>query len=71
MVNTKLWLAIVVVSGLIAYTLGFMMSKHTGVEPGFFEIAESGGYGVSADSNAAAGAGVSEDMQQYYQQLQE
>ena len=71
MVNTKLRVSIVATALVIAYMLGFSMSKHTGVEPGFFEIAESGGYGVSADSSGAAGAGISEDMAQHYEQLSE
>lgn len=67
--KTGLWLSIVAVAGLLSYSVGFVISKQTGVEPGFFEKAESGGYGVSADSSV--GGGVSADMQDHYKQLTE
>jgi hypothetical protein len=54
-------------AGIFGSALGFVVSSKTGVEPGFFDIAESGGYGVAADNKSAQG--VSEDMQDYYNNL--
>ena len=65
--KTKLWIAIVGVASILGYLLGFAVSDHTGVEPGFFEIAESGGYGVVAEKKSAEGIGS--DVQDYYKSL--
>lgn len=67
--KTGLWVSIVGTAAIIAYTLGFVVSKGTGVEPGFFEKAESGGYGVSGGDSAVEG--VSEEMANYYNELKE
>ena len=53
----------------MAFMLGYNISQNTGVEPGFFEIAEAGGYGAGTESKAPEG--LSEDLQQYYQSLAE
>ena len=65
--KTKLWIAIVGVASILGYLLGFVMSEKTGVEPGFFEIAESNGYGVVADKKSVEG--ISSDIQDYYKGL--
>lgn len=67
--NPRLWLAIVVAATVMAYLLGYTVSARTGVEPGFFEKPETGGYGVSADK--AAAPGLDKDLQNYYNELSE
>jgi len=66
-VNSKLMIMIVVVIGIIGYVSGYMVSSKTGVEPGFFEIAESGGYGAGTESKPVEG--MSDDLQDYYNKL--
>lgn len=56
-------LVVTVVFGLV----GFNISTDTGVEPGFFEIAEAGGYGAGVESKAPEG--LSEDLADYYSDL--
>jgi len=51
----------------MGFLLGFNISTNTGVEPGFFEIAEAGGYGAGAESKAPEG--LSQDLQEYYSDL--
>ena len=53
----------------MGFMLGFNISNNTGVEPGFFEIAEAGGYGAGAESNVPEG--LSKDLQDYYSDLAE
>ena len=60
-------LALAVVVTVMGFFLGFNLSSGTGVEPGFFEIAEAGGYGAGADSKAPEG--LSKDLQDYYSDL--
>lgn len=66
-VRTRLWLAIAITTSLLAYLLGYVISSKTGVEPGFFEQPEAGGYGVAAEKPAAAG--LEKDVQDYYSDL--
>jgi hypothetical protein len=68
-VNNKLWVAIVGVTCILGYLLGHTVSSRTGVEPGFFAGAESGGYGVTAEKKGAEG--LSDEMQDYYKALTE
>ena len=65
----KLVVSLVLVISAIAFLLGYNMSSSTGVEPGFFELAEAGGYGAGTESKATEG--LSEDLQQYYNELNE
>lgn len=60
---------LVLVATLVAGLLGFNLSDNTGVEPGFFEIAEAGGYGAGVESKAPEG--LSEDLADYYSDLVE
>jgi hypothetical protein len=60
-----LWVAIVVISVLLGFVLGYGTSSRTGVEPGYFEAPEAGGYGVAA----SAGPKMGEDMRKYYEDL--
>ena len=66
-VQPKLILSLVVVTSAIAFLLGYNISSNTGVEPGFFELAEAGGYGAGTDNKATEG--LSEDLQEYYNEL--
>ncbi len=59
-----LWVAVVVVSTLFGFAAGYGVSLHTGVEPGYFEAPEAGGYGV-----APSGPKVSEELRKYYEEL--
>jgi len=63
----KFTLPLVLVVTAIAFLLGYNISQNTGVEPGFFEIAEAGGYGAGTDSKAPEG--LSTDLQEYYSNL--
>jgi hypothetical protein len=62
--RTGLWVAIVVVSCLFGYAAGYGMSARTGVEPGYFEAPEAGGYGV-----APSGPKMSDELRKYYEGL--
>lgn len=66
--RTALWVMIVVVASVCASLLGYAISSQTGVEPGYFEAAEAGGYGAGAGE----GAGVQDldpELQKYYESL--
>jgi len=60
-----LWVAIVVVSALFGFAAGYAMSARTGVEPGYFEAPEAGGYGVAPSS----GPKMSDDLRKYYEEI--
>ncbi len=60
-----LWVAIVLVSTLFGFVLGYHVSSRTGVEPGYFDAPEAGGYGVAP----SAAPKVGEDMRKYYEEL--
>ena len=66
--RTALWVLTFVVASLLAGLAGYAMSSRTGVEPGYFEAAEAGGYGAPAgDGNGAEG--MDQDLQEYYENL--
>ena len=67
-VRSRLWFAIVAATFVLSYMLGYVVSAKTGVEPGFFERPEAGGYGVTAE---AAAPGLDKDLQNYYKNLTE
>jgi len=67
--NNRLWTITVAVSFLLAVLVGYNVSIGTGVEPGYFEAPEAGGYGAGAESKAPAG--ISDEMQDYYKELSE
>jgi hypothetical protein len=60
-----LWVANVFVATLLAFIVGYYASVRTGVEPGYFDAPEAGGYGVAP----ATGPKVSDDLRKYYEQL--
>ncbi|MDH3912692.1 MAG: hypothetical protein OEU09_15500 [Rhodospirillales bacterium] len=68
--RTALWLTNALLAGVLAFLLGYGVSAETGVEPGFFEAVETGGYGAGAGGDAAT-EGISEEYQNYYESLSE
>ena len=67
--KNQLGVMIVIVSCLLAAVVGYSVSSSTGVEPGYFEAPDAGGYGASAEG--AAPEGISNDLQDYYNNLTE
>lgn len=67
--KTGLWVSIVMVAGLLGFSLGYNISSYTGVEPGYFETAEAGGYGAATEATATEG--ISKEYQDYYKELEE
>jgi len=67
--KSQLWVLIVFVSCLLAVLVGYSISSSTGVEPGYFEAPDAGGYGAS--SEAAGPEGISDEVQDYYKDLAE
>jgi hypothetical protein len=67
--KSQLGVMIVIVSCLLAAVVGYSISSSTGVEPGYFEAPDAGGYGASAE--AGAPEGISSDLQDYYNSLTE
>ena len=68
--RTALWLTNALLTGVLAFLLGYGVSAETGVEPGFFEAVETGGYGAGAAGDAAT-EGISEEYENYYKSLSE
>lgn len=62
-----LWAAIVALATVLGFLSGYTLSARTGVEPGYFLTAETGGYG--APPKAAGAAGMSEQMRKHYEEL--
>lgn len=67
--KNHLWTLIIVVGCFLAFFVGWTISSGTGVEPGYFEAPDAGGYG--AGSEGSAPEGVSEELQEYYKDLAE
>ena len=59
----------VAVAGAAAFLLGYAISSQTGIEPGYFEAAETGGYGAPSDEPEEQA--VEGDLKDYYKSLQE
>jgi len=57
----------IIVAGVASFLAGFSVSERTGVEPGFFEAVETGGYGAGPSGTATEG--ISSDLEKYYQGL--
>ncbi|MEN8198327.1 MAG: hypothetical protein ABFS30_17795 [Pseudomonadota bacterium] len=68
--RTALWVMIVVVASVCAGLLGYATSSQTGVEPGYFEAAEAGGYGAPAAEGGGGAEGMDQELQEYYKSLQ-
>ncbi|MEE8343332.1 MAG: hypothetical protein V3R51_05970 [Gammaproteobacteria bacterium] len=67
--KTNLWASITIAVTLLGFLLGYSISNQTGVEPGYFETAEAGGYGAGAGSTATEG--ISAEDLEYYKRLTE
>ena len=66
--RTALWVSIIVVASDFRGLLGYALSARTGVEPGYFEAAEAGGYGA-APAEAGGAEGFDQELQEYYENL--
>lgn len=66
--KNSIFVALVGVGTILGFLLGYNISSETGVEPGFFETAEAGGYGAAA-SVTKTPEGLSEDLAEYYSDL--
>jgi hypothetical protein len=64
--KTAYWVTLIVLVWLGSFAAGFAASSATGVQPGYFEAAEAGGYGSSGDATIE---GMSKDVQDYYKDL--
>ena len=64
--KTAYWVAITLLVWLAGFAGGFAASTATGVQPGYFEAAEAGGYGSSGDVTID---GMSKEVQDYYKEL--
>lgn len=65
--KTGLWIAIAVAVGSLGFVSGYAASSATGIEPGYFEAVEAGGYGGATEEKVE---GIDTDMQDYYKDLQ-
>ena len=63
--KTGFWILLAVVVGLIGATAGYGLSKKSGVQVGYFESAEAGGYGSTGDTVE----GIDAKTQDYYKSL--
>jgi len=63
--KTGYWIVIIMVAWLLSVAVGYKASSATGIQPGYFESAEAGGYG----GGAATIEGISEEVQDYYKDL--
>lgn len=68
--RTALWVMIVVVATACAGLFGYAVSSQTGVEPGYFEAAEAGGYGAGPGGGGGGAEGMDQELQDYYKSLQ-
>ncbi|MEJ2314282.1 MAG: hypothetical protein P8Y85_05810 [Nitrospirota bacterium] len=66
--NSRL-LAVAVVALILFFMVGFRVSYSSGIQPGYFEKQEAPAYGVGGGEGL--GAGLSEDVEKFYQQLYE
>ncbi len=66
--RTVLWVLTVVTGSVLAGLLGYATSSRTGVEPGYFQAAETGGYGAPAASQGGAEQ-LDPELQDYYKSL--
>lgn len=63
--KTSLWIALAVIAGLLGFFTGYKLSYSTGVQPGYFEAAEAGGYGGGGGTIE----GLDKAAQDYYKEL--
>ena len=63
--RTGHWVAIAVIVWILGFAGGYAISSGTGIQPGYFEAAEAGGYG----GGETAIEGISKEVQDYYKNL--
>lgn len=63
--KTGIWILLAAVVGLVGATAGYALSSKSGVQVGYFESAEAGGYGSTGDSVE----GIDAETQDYYKNL--
>ena len=66
--RTSLWIAVIAAAGGLAFLAGFIISKRTGVEPGYFTAVEAAGYGARP---SGSGSGLTKEQEKYYRELQQ
>jgi hypothetical protein len=63
--KTAHWVLIAVAAWVLGFAGGYKTSSSSGIQPGYFEAAEAGGYG-SAEVTIE---GISKEVQDYYKDL--
>ncbi len=63
--KTKIWILLAAVIWTLGAAAGYAVSVKSGVQVGYFESAESGGYGSTGDSVE----GIDTKTQDYYKDL--
>jgi len=63
--KTGVWILLAAVMGVVGAAAGYVVSSKSGVQVGYFESAESGGYGSTGDSVE----GIDTQTEDYYKNL--
>jgi len=63
--KTSFWILLAAVVWAVGVTAGYAVSSKSGVQVGYFETAEAGGYGSTGDSVE----GIDTKTQDYYKDL--
>jgi hypothetical protein len=63
--KTGHWVLIALTVWLLGFLGGYTMSSSSGIQPGYFEAAEAGGYGGAEVTIE----GISQEVQDYYKNL--
>lgn len=63
--KTGYWVLTAIIVWSIGFAIGYKVSSSTGIQPGYFEAAEAGGYGGGEETVE----GLSTEMQDYYKGL--
>jgi hypothetical protein len=63
--KTGYWIVLIMVAWLLSFAGGYKASSATGIQPGYFEAAEAGGYG----GGETAIEGITTEVQDYYKDL--
>jgi hypothetical protein len=64
--KTAQWVAVAGAIWIALFAVGYAASSATGVQPGYFEAVEAGGYGGAGD---AVIEGIDKKTQDYYKNL--
>lgn len=62
--KTSVWIALAVIVCVLGFFAGYKASYKTGIQPGYFEAAEAGGYGGGGGAE-----GMDKATQEYYKNL--